>query len=115
VKFSACDICIKPFGLVDGKPGAFRVLSREFGDMFVCSCQSAAAVYHHDGDIGFLQGAHRLVNHEFFDADLATGNTAGIDNEIWHRADFAKTVLPVTGQSRIVRDQRVARTRQAIE
>ena len=107
MKFAAGDRGIETFGLVDDEPDAFGVAPGEVRHVLVRSSQAFAAVDHHDGSIGLFQCALRLFDHAFINTDLAAGDTARIDNEVGNAADFAESVLPVSGQAWIVCNERI--------
>ncbi len=115
MKLAARKIGIQTLRLVDREPGLAGVFSRKIGDVFVGRGQAAAAVDHDDRDIGFLECTNGLLDHRLFDALLAAGDAAGVDDEIGNGAHFAETVLAIARQAREIRNQRVTRPRQAIE
>ena len=87
----------------------------KLGDILICRGSAASAVHHDDGDICLLERTHRLIHHELADAGFTASDTTCVNHKIRNGPDLAITVLPVPGQSREIRDQRVARACQAIE
>ena len=83
--------------------------------MLVSGRQTAAAVNHDDRGVGFLQRLDGLLDHGLVDAFLTTRNAAGIDDQVGNRAELAETVLAVAGEARVVGNERITRTREAIE
>ena len=91
------------------------MLARQLGNMLISSRQATAAIDHDDRDIRFFECPHGLLNHEFMDTLFAARDTACINDEIRNGTQFAETVLPIARQPRVISNQGIARTRQAIE
>ena len=73
-KFAGGNCRIKTFGFVSYQPNLFGVLAREFRDVLISGGQAFSAIHHDNGSIGLFQRANGLIDHEFFNADLATGH-----------------------------------------
>ena len=52
---------------------------------------------------------------ETLEAVITARNAAGVDSEVGNTANLAETVLPVSRQSGIVGNERVTRSREAVE
>ncbi len=115
MEFTGGDNRVETLGLVCNEPGRLCMFASEFRYMLVSRRQALAGIDDHNGRICLLQRANRLLDHALVDADLASGDATRIDNKIGQRPEPAKAVLTVARQARIIRDQRITRSRQAIE
>ena len=115
MEFARRDRGIESLGLVDDDQCTSRVTARELGNVFVRGSQALAGVDHDEGDIGFREGADGLSRRMFVDAGLAASDATRVDDQEGNGTDLAEPVLPVPRQTRVVRDERVTRSRQPVE
>jgi hypothetical protein len=77
--------------------------------------QASSAVDQQQHHVGFVDGRHGLLGHGRIDAGLVAGNAPGVDHDKPLLSQFAFTVLPVTGQPRQIRNQRVTGSSELIK
>ncbi len=78
--------------------------------------QAGAAINDKDNGVGFIDGLQGLAGHLMHDAVVDHRLEApGIDDQIRPIAHTAMAVVAITGQARIVGDQRITRFGQPVE
>ena len=83
--------------------------------MLVRSGQPFAGIDHDEHRVRLVERSYGLLDHAFVDALLTPGNAAGVDNEVGNRTELAEAVLAIARQSRVVRNERITRSRQPVE
>ena len=115
VKLRVHEFGIESFALVRRQNGALCVASRKIGDVLVGRGEATAPVHEYDRDVGLGERSHRLFRHALVDFRFTAREPAGVDDDVGTGPDPTESVLAIPGQSRVIRDQRIAGSGQPIE
>ena len=102
--------------LVDGQHHLAGRAAQLLGDLLVTGQQALTAVDHEDDHVGLDDGLAGLASHLFGHAGGGHGLEAtGVDQHDTLAVERGRAIVPVTGETRDVGHQGVARARQAVE